>query len=145
VSEALKVSDIRGRFSQVQWHDSKLLDLHLVRHGEKKQYDLRLDLNLVVGFSDGRTERNKTIALFEDCRVIQADIDLLGVLLCDGAIASAVCYTDAVDLERKIRDRGSRFDFPESYNPLEKCLGFVIEMINPGGELIVFARDFQMI
>jgi len=145
VPEAAKTDDIRGKFSQVQWHDSKLLNLQLLRHAEKKQYDLRLDLNLIVGFSKGRTERSKKTALFEDCRIIQADLDLLGVLLCDGAIASAVCYTDAVELERKVRDKGRRFDFPDSYNPLEKCLGFLIEMINPGGELIVFARDFQLV
>lgn len=145
MSEAAKIHDIRERFSQVQWHDSKILDLHLVRDGEKKQYDLRVELNLIVSFSKGRTERSKKVALFEGCRIIQTDLDLLGVLLCDGAIAGAVCYADPIELERKIRDKAALFDMPESYNPLEKCVGFLIEMINPGGELVVFARNFQLI
>jgi len=43
-------------------------------------------------------------ALFEGCRLIQADLDLLDVLLCDGAIASAVCYSDLKERsEAKLR------------------------------------------
>ncbi|HEY6802125.1 MAG TPA: hypothetical protein VI306_00980 [Pyrinomonadaceae bacterium] len=144
MSETVKNRDAREKFSQVQWHDSKLLDLQLVKHADRKQYDLKLDLDLSIGFSQGRTERSTKSALFEGCRIIQADLDLLGVLMCDGAIASAICYEDAVDLERKMRDKVEQFDFPESYNPLEQCLGFLIEMINPGGEIVVFARDFHL-
>ena len=144
MSEAVKIRDTCERFSQVQWHDSKLLNLQLVKHADRKQYDLRLDLDLIIGFSQGRTERSEKSALFEGCRIIQTDLDLLGVLMCDGAIASAVCYADAIELERKMRDKAEQFDFPESYNPLEKCLGFLIEMINPGGEIVVFAREFHM-
>jgi hypothetical protein len=132
-------------FSQIRWHDSKLVDLHLVRDGEKKKYDLRLNLDLIEGFSEGRSKRSNRSALFLDCRIIQADLDLLGVLICGGDIASAVCYANAVDLEKKSRNKARQFDFPQRYNPLEKCLGFLIEMINPGGEIIVFAKDFELV
>jgi hypothetical protein len=144
VSETAKIRDTCERFSQVKWHDSKLLDLQLVKRADRKQYDLRLDLDLVIGFSQGRTERSKKCVLFEECRIVQTDLDLLGLLMCDGAIASAVCYTDAIELERRMRDKAEQFDLPESYNPLEECLGFLIEMINPGGEIVVFARDFDI-
>lgn len=143
MSEAVKIHDICERFSRLQWHDSKLIELRLLKHAERK-YDLQLDLDLIIGFSEGRTERSKKRAIFEECRIIRTDLDLLGVLMCDGAIASAVCYPDAIELEKKIRDKAERFDFPESYNPLERCLGFLIEMINPGGEIVVFAKDFQI-
>ena len=146
MSEAqLCFDEVCAKFSQIYWHDSKLLDLHLLKHPEKKQYDLRLDLDLIVSFSEGRTERSKQSALFHECRIIQADLDLLGVLICGGDIASAVCYADAIEFERENRDKARQFDFPQSYNPLEKCLGFLIEMINPGGEIIVFAKGFELV
>lgn len=36
------------------------------------------------------------------------------------------------------------FDLPEDRNPIERCLGFVIQMIPPGGEMLIFARDFEL-
>jgi hypothetical protein len=73
------------------------------------------------------------------------DLDPLGLVICGGDIGSATCDENAVELERTYRPTQEQFDFPQSYNPLEECIGFLIEMINPGGKLIVFARDFQLI
>lgn len=111
-------------FSQILWHDSKLLGLHLSRNPEKPQYDLRLDLNLIVGFSEGKIERRKRSALFSDCRIVQTDLDLLGVLLCSGDIGAAGCYPDAVELEKRKRDKVRLFDLPNDLNPLPECIGF---------------------
>lgn len=138
-------SDICAKFSQVFWHDSELLNVHLLRDSEKNQYDLRLDLNVITGFSEGRAETSRKIAVFSDCRIVRADFDLLGVLACGGAIAAGVCYEDAIELERRKRDKAQDFDLPDSSNALAECLGFLIEMINPGGEIAVFARDFELI
>jgi hypothetical protein len=89
-----KSEKICESFSQIRWHDSKLLGLNLIKNTEKPQYDLRLDLNLIVSFSEGRIERRKRSALFSDCRIIQTDLDLLGILLCSGDIGAAGCYPD---------------------------------------------------
>src|SRR5258708_9235895 len=133
------------RFSQVPWHDSKLTDLYLLRDDETKKCDLRLGLDLNVAFSKERIERSKSLAVFKECRILQVDLDLLGVLICGGDIASGVCYEDAVDFERRRRNKAQQFDFPQRYNPLEKCLAFLIEMINPGGEIVVLAKDFELV
>jgi hypothetical protein len=138
-------SDICAKFSHVFWHDSELLNVHILRDSEKNQYDLRLDLNVITGFSEGRTETSRKTAVFSDCRIVRADFDLLGVLLCRGAIAAGVCYEDAVELERRKRDKAQEFDLPDSYNGLAECLGFLIDMIHPGGEITIFARDFELI
>jgi len=132
-------------FSQIHWHDSKLLDLHLVKNPEKRQYDLRLDLNLIVGYSEGKIERRTQSALFSDCRIIQADLDLLGVLLCGGDIGAAGCHPDSVELEKRERDKVRQFDLPQNHNPLEEYIGFVFEMILPGGQIIIFAKDFELV
>jgi hypothetical protein len=131
-------------FSQILWHDSKLLGLHLFRNPEKPQYDLRLDLNLIVGFSEGKIERRKQSALFSDCRIVQTDLDLLGVLLCSGDIGAAGCYPDSVELEKRKRDKVRLFDLPQDLNPLTECIGFFFEMVPPGGQIIIFAKDFEL-
>jgi hypothetical protein len=146
MSEAeLDRDEICTRFSKLHWHDSKLLDLHLLRVPGKRKYDLRLDLDLIIAYAEGEIERNNKSAIFRECRIVQMDLDLLGVVICGGDIGSATCYADAVELERENREKARQFGFPQSYNPLEKCLGFFIEMINPGGEIIVFAKDFELV
>jgi hypothetical protein len=132
-------------FSQTRWHDSKLLGLHLFRHPEKPQYDLRLDLDLIVGFSGGKVERRKGTALFSDCRIVQTDLDLLAVLACSGDIGAAGCYQDSVEQEKRGRDEVRLFDVAQDLNPLTECIGFFFEMIPPGGQIIIFAKDFELI
>jgi len=134
------------RFSQLHWHDSKLLDLCVLKQDREKRYDIQVTLDLITVYRQGSgPDSCKKNAIFKNCRSIQTDLDLLGVLICGGAISSATCYQDAVDFETKRRNGTRQFDFPESHNPLEKCMVFLIEMINPGGEIVVFARDFQLV
>jgi hypothetical protein len=134
----------RELFSQIRWHDSKLLGLHLFRNSEKPQYDLQLDLNLIVGFSEGKVERRKQSALFSDCRILQTDLDLLGVWLCSSDIGAAGCHLDSAELEIRERDKVRLFDLPQDLNPLQECIGFFFEMVPPGGQIIIFARDFEL-
>ena len=141
----IKSEKICESFSQIRWHDSKLLDLHLMRNPEKWQYDLRLDLNLIVGYPEVEIERRKHSALFSDCRIIQTDLDLLGILICGGDIGAAGCYPDSVELEKRKRDKVRQFDLPQNQNPLEECIGFFFEMIPPGGQIIIFAKDFHLV
>ena len=132
-------------FSQIRWHDSKLLGLHLFRNPEKPQFDLRMDLNLIVGFPEGKVEYRKQNALFSDCRIVQTDLDLLGVMWCSGDIGAAVCYLDSVELETTMRNKVRLFDLPQDVNPLPECIGFLFEMIPPGGQIMIFARDFELL
>jgi hypothetical protein len=140
-----KTEKICESFSQILWHDSKLLGLHLIRNTENPQYDLRLDLNLIVGYSEGKVERKKQSALFSDCRIIQTDLDLLGILLCSGDIGAAGCYPDSAELEKRKRDKVRLFDLPQDLNPLQECIGFFFEMVPPGGQIIIFAKDFELV
>lgn len=137
-------NEVCARFSDVRWHDSELIELHLARVPGSNQYDLRLDLNLITGYSNDGPKMSRHSALFIGCRIIKADLDLLGLIMCGGAIASGVCYPDATELEHSHRTKIQDFDLPQDQNRLEECLGFLLEMIHPGGELLVFAQDFQL-
>lgn len=139
-----RFDQICAEFSKIYWHDSKLLDLHLTQNEEARQYDLRLDLDLIVGFSEGKLERKLQSAFFRDCRILKTDLDLLGVLLCGGDIAAAGCYPDAIELEEGERDKVRQFDLPQTRNPLDECVGFFFEMVPPGGQMIIFARGFEL-
>ena len=119
-------------FSQIIWHASKLLGLHLIRNREKPQYNLRLELNLIVGYSEGKVEWRKQSAVFSDCRIIGTDLDLLGILLCSGDIGAAGCYPDSAELEKRKRDKVRLFDLPQDLNPLQDCICFFVEMVPPG-------------
>ena len=137
-------AEVCARFSQNKWHDSRIVELHLVKESEGR-YDLLLDLNLITGYSEGKYEWARKTGRFANCRIIRSDLDILGMLLCGGAIGEASCYPDAIQFERKHRDRAHEFDLPDEHNELEGCVAFHFEMIHPGGELIVIARDFQLI
>ena len=49
--------EIWTRFSNIYWHDSKLIDVHVLQRTEKGTYDLQLDLDLIVSFSAGKVDR----------------------------------------------------------------------------------------
>ena len=140
-------TEICARFDEVKWHDSELKDVHLVRSFENpptRQYELSLDLNLITGYTEGRYEWARYSAHFLGCRILKADFDLLGLIFCGGAISCGVCYPDALELEQKMRGKTQDFDFPEDHHPLEECLGFLLQMIPPGGEILVVAQDFEL-
>jgi len=144
-ADEIKKNQVCENFSKLYWHDSKLIDLHILQRSEDRGYDVRLGLDLIVSFSGGKVDFSRHSAIFRDCRIIQTDLDLLGVTICGGDIASAVCYTDAVELEKRKRAGTKDFDFPEFNIPLKDCLGFVIDMIHPGGKILIFAKDFELV
>ena len=137
--------EVCARFSRIYWHDSKLIDIHILKRVGTRLYDLRLDLDLIISSGEGKVERKRRSAVFRDCRIVQANLDLLGVALCSGDIAVADCYLDAVELEKERRTTRDRFDLPDSDNSLTDCFGFVIRMVPPGGELLIFSREFELL
>ena len=138
--------EICNRFDAIHWHDSEIQQISIKKDAAKNTYDIVFDLRLITQFSD--SERKYIYEgrhlIFKHCRITLLDLDLLGMLLCRGAIADAVCYKDAMELEKKIRDKAKNFDLPERNNPLEYCLGFRIYMLPPSGNIFIFARDFEL-
>jgi hypothetical protein len=137
--------EICNRFSQVYWHDSKLLNISLIKDLELRQYDLELDINLRLSGAIEPRERARRKVSFRDCRIVQINLDLLGVLLCGGDIGGATCHQDARKLEESMRNMVSSFDLRQETKPIESCLGFKIQMIPPGGDIVVLARNFEII
>jgi hypothetical protein len=131
-------------FSRLHWHDSRLLDLHLLKITEARLYELQLDIDFIEKKVGSTYERNRRIITFKECRIIQLDLDLLGLLFCGGDISNAWCHKDAASFEKDKRNKVVQFDFPQEHNPLDQCVGFQIEMIHPGGEINVIAKRFEL-
>lgn len=133
--------DVCTRFSQLKWHDSKLLGFSLSKRPEPQTYDLTLNVRL----REDRLALFDKSVVFRKCRIVLLNLDVLGVGLCSGDIGGADCYPDAVAFERKVRDQVASFDLPQDLNPIEECVGFHIQMIHPGGEIIVIAKTFELL
>ena len=133
-----------ARFARLLWHDSELIGYQVTKDEDAYEYSVRLDLLLYEKNQEGKFVRNPRKVTFKDCRILQTDLDLLGVLLCGGAISYGECHTDAPKHEAEHRGRLQEFDLPEAKNPLDSCLVFHIAMCPPGGEVVIYAKDFQV-
>lgn len=134
-----------ARFDGLLWHDSELLELHLMNDVEGGKYDLRLDLNLYEKNLEGKFAKYRRSVLFIDCRIVQTDLDLLGVMLCSRHIADANCRREVIAYESENRGKLRDFDLPQKHKPLEDCMVFHIEMIHPGGEIVIYAKNFEIV
>jgi hypothetical protein len=145
-SRLFQESDSRGeacsRFNALYWHDSKLLGLKIENMEGHQGYQVTLQLDLYTdGVPDGHIRRRTEIR-FKECRMIQAEVDLLGMSYCGGDIATAFCQEGS---ERKalLESRLSKdFDLPQPDSPLADLNHYTIDMIHPGGLIHIFARGF---
>jgi hypothetical protein len=135
------ISDVCKRFEAVQWHDSKLLSCALI----VEDHTYRLELRVDVLNTPGVNEYEETLIVFQGCRSFVCDLDLLGIEVCGGDIAGAVCYSDSPLKQQLLSTLPTRFmGIPELRSPLDETYHFGISMISPGGELNILAEDFEL-
>ena len=135
-------SNVCRRFNELPWHDSKLLGFKIDFEGDTPD-NLQLEVKLNAPDRAKRQWRNSKL-IFKECRFIKLDLDLLGIQLCGGDIASATCETNSA-LKKKIEDfLEVEFDLPEERNPFETTFHYQVLMIHPGGELNLFAKEFEL-
>jgi hypothetical protein len=137
--------DIAERFNQLSWHDSKLRGICIQRNGERQFDEVTLDLEL---YSDRQPEgyrRRQAIATFADCRYIRLAFDLENKRLCGDDISQALCEKDC-PLKQQIEDKITQEPLqvrPEKERPLMDYYVFKIQLIPPGGEMIIVAKNFD--
>jgi hypothetical protein len=123
-------------FSQLPWHDSELLEVR-VGYGSSLRPTIALD----VAFVEGNNMRRSEI-LFNDARGVYVDVDLLAKELCGNQIASGHCKVADESTDKFVARLQDRFDL----YPGETMTGlflFMIELIHPGGIILVLARSFS--
>lgn len=136
-------SDICRRFNELPWHDSKLTGLN-IHCAEEATCGLQLEVQLRIPSEGGTAQWKNSRLTFDGCRFVKLDLDLLGIQLCSGDISSAACNRDS-PLKKQIDDLLLlQFDLPEERNPFEATYHYQVTMINPGGELNLFAQAFDL-
>jgi hypothetical protein len=136
-----KFEQINKTFNSIKWHDSELLGLRIRNDANQRTFDIELEVNVITEL---RGIFSFTKLRFIDARAINLDLDLLGVSMCSGHISGSICYRDAVAIESELRNRRGEFGLPEDSLPFDDTVAFLIEMIHPGGDLLIFARDLQI-
>lgn len=143
--QRVSLEDICTRFNTVRWHDSKLIGLRISPTEDGLSHNVCFDIRLLTNSQPSAYEGNDEKLIMKDCRIIKLDLDLLGKQLCGGDIASAFCEKES-PLKQSIEDEQlTHFDLPQEESLLAEYLHFRILLIHPGGEINVFARNFELV
>jgi hypothetical protein len=121
-------------FNRLQWHDSKLRSLRVLRHDALDEVVLEIDLR-------GASEQELTpmLVVFEDAVFFFSDIDLQGKRECADDISSAKCDANT-DLMTKLQTSRLRY----SPDALAGYFHFSFYLIPPGGTVDVIASGFRL-
>jgi hypothetical protein len=138
------LDDAGAKISEIQWHDSKFHEQHVIRDYENNCHHVRLDFDLIQSSNKGHSEYATRSLLFRDCKLFQSNLELFGFTFTRGHIAEATFCRSFSDLRGETREAFRRFDFSEGRNPLLDCFFFRLEMIAPGGSLALFAKALEI-
>lgn len=128
-------------FNQLLWHDSKLISFELLPKGDRR-YDIAFDLKLLTNPKPGNYDWRTAKLEIQQCTIVQMELDLLGIQLCDGDIATAICeLASETDLQGA---QIQTFISPEGDNMPHQLLKFSIVLVPPGGEIMIIAERFNL-
>lgn len=140
------MANVAERFNQLSWHDSKLKGISITRNHERPVEEVILDLELYCDRQVGGYRRRRAVIILSDCRYIRLAMDVDSKRLCSDDILQASCEKDST-LKQQIEDKivqESLQPRPEDEQPLAKYYLFRIQLIPPGGEVAVVAKDFSL-
>lgn len=132
------VEDVCTRFNNLNWHDSKLLGIELLRR-QGTDY-LRCRLKLLWDSRPGQYRWKDATLTFQDCTILKLDLDLAGKRVCADDIAGARCTWQSA-----LKDQLEREQLQHEKAPLAQFLHFTISLIPPGGSIDVFAKEFELL
>lgn len=117
-----------ARFNALKWHDSKLLGLSFAREGTEEQVRLSLEM---------RGEQGTLVPMemiFKGSTYIALEVDLEGKHQCSNDISDARCCASS-EWTKMLSDRNP-------YDSFSGFLHFEIDLIPPGGNINILAKDF---
>ena len=121
-------------FNRLQWHDSKLRSLRILRHDDLDEVILDVEIR-------GASERELTpmTVILEDAVFFFSDIDLQGKRECADDISIAKCNAKT-DLMTKLQNERLKY----SQDALARYFHFSIYLIPPGGSVDVIASGYRL-
>ena len=130
--------------ANIHWHDSILLEHHVLRPAELNAYVVRLDFDLVQGVENRKIQFATKSLIFRDCKLIQMELDLLGMTCTNAQISEATICRSFSELDAKTQESFRRYNLTGPLSPLEGCFFFKLELIAPGGSISLFARELEI-
>lgn len=124
-----------SEFTNQPWHDAKLLELRVFRDSVLNQDNLAC----TIEFETSRNFWRRAVVSFRNCTIAKIDLDLDGKRVCADSIFSATC-----ELESALKKSLEAEQLKNERSPLSDYYHFRILLVSPGGELNVFAKDFDI-
>ena len=118
------------RFNAIPWHDSKLLGLSFYRENSLEV----VKISLHVLEEQGALKPAELI--FRESTYVKLEIDLEGKSQCSDDISWANCSAES--------DWLRTLSAENRYDSFDGFLHFKIELIPPGGEINILAKDFTL-
>jgi hypothetical protein len=134
------VSDVVAQFNGRDLHDWKLRQFNIRRIAKTSEVLLVLD--------EG-ARRDKVVTYtsrelrFTGCRFVRTQLDLLGIDICGGDIATAYGQASSSLLDELAVWHPGFLGLVSKDESVVDCIHFRIEMIVPGGSLDIIARNFS--
>ncbi|HYU26476.1 MAG TPA: hypothetical protein VEO74_14800 [Thermoanaerobaculia bacterium] len=132
-------SEVIEAFSCLPWHDSKLLGFAV---SDESSGETVVTFDVVfrpVGGVGGRAE-----VRFNNARGIHAEVDLLAKSICSDHIASGTCEKAEESAEEFVCRLDERIDDLYPGETMEGLFLFFVDLIHPGGKVLVLARTFSV-
>ena len=117
-------------FNAIPWHDSKLLGLSFYRENSLEVVKISLQLLEEQG------ALKPVELIFLESTYIKLEVDLEGKSQCSDDISWANCSAESDWLQTLSAEN--------RYDSFEGFLHFKIELIPPGGEINILAKDFTL-
>lgn len=146
------MQQICKKFNTYNFHDSKLISFRLIRNEMKEDVtseDICFEMELLKDQRPGHYKWKKAKLTLKDCRIVRMNLDLLGKRWCSDDIDSAGC-----EAESPLKNYIQREYFQKesigldaihwSENALAEYLHFNITLVQPGGAIDIFAKDFEL-
>jgi len=140
----MSASNTTTDFEAIAWEDSKLLDV-LIQHDETDEFEHTVELRCLLLTGRGANEMVHGILRVRGCRAIRLDIDLLGKASCSNDIASASCRQGTRQWVELVEQTKARFDISPEKGQFDNLYAFDINLVPPGGRVVILAREFELI
>lgn len=127
------------RFNKINWHDSKLIEINIAYISDYHRYDIYLKIKLLTNPMPGHYDWRDAILRIRDCTIIRMNVDLTAKLTCADDISVAYC-----EKETPLKKQIERVDLTHEENPLADYLHFHLGLIVPGGDVDIFAKNFDL-
>jgi hypothetical protein len=132
------VTEIVQRFAEMNLPDARLVSLRAERRADDLHERLVLEVQLVAGVN--ADELKDATLTFLGCAEVRIAMDLWAKRLMDDTICFAECTYDRDWIRLHQSDAAPR----QATQRLEYMVRFEIDLTPPGGEIVVYARDFEL-